>query len=64
MRLNDIEREFLTRLSFDPWTSPPVFDHGLLERLVREKYVATQAAGSGVCYEITALGRATILNAG
>jgi hypothetical protein len=24
MILNGIEREFLSRLSFEPWTSPPV----------------------------------------
>jgi DNA-binding PadR family transcriptional regulator len=64
MRLNDIERDFLTRLSFEPWTSPPVFDHGLLERLVREKYVTTRATGHGVHYEITDCGRAAILKAG
>ena len=64
MRLNDIERDCLTRLSFEPWTSPPVFDHGLLERLVREKYVMTRATGQGVHYEITDCGRAAILKAG
>jgi DNA-binding PadR family transcriptional regulator len=64
MRLNDIESDFLRRLSLEPWTSPPVFDHGLLERLVRENYVTTQATGLGVHYEITDLGRAEILKAG
>jgi hypothetical protein len=43
MTLNSIERDFLKRLSFEPWTSPPVFDHRLLDRLVREKYVTSQA---------------------
>jgi DNA-binding PadR family transcriptional regulator len=61
MRLNTIESDFLTRLSLESWTSPPVFYHGLLERLVREKYVTTQATGHGVHYEITDLGRAEIL---
>jgi DNA-binding PadR family transcriptional regulator len=64
MRLNDIESDFLRRLSLEPWTSPPVFGHGLLERLVRENYVTTQATGHGVHYEITDLGRAEILKAG
>jgi DNA-binding PadR family transcriptional regulator len=64
MRLNDIECDFLKRLSLEPWTSPPVFDHGLLQRLVRENYVTTQATGHGVHYEITDLGRAEILKAG
>jgi hypothetical protein len=34
MTLNSIERDFLMRLSFEPWKSPPVFDHGLIDRLV------------------------------
>lgn len=64
MRLTTIEGDFLRRLSLEPWTSPPVFDHGLLERLVREYYVTTQATGHGVHYEITDLGRAEILKTG
>ena len=63
MRLNTIESDFLTRLSLESWTSPPVFDHGLLDRLVGEKYVTTKAMGHGVHYEITNLGRAEILRA-
>jgi hypothetical protein len=43
MTLNSIERDFLTRLSFEPWTNPPIFDHPLLDRLVLEKYVTSQA---------------------
>jgi hypothetical protein len=27
--ITDIEGDFLTRLFLEPWTSPPVFDHGL-----------------------------------
>jgi hypothetical protein len=38
MTLNSIELDFLARLSFEPWTSPPVFDHGLLEHLVQAGY--------------------------
>jgi len=63
MRLTTIEGDFLSRLSLDSWTSPPVFDHGLLARMVREKYVTTQATGHGVHYEITDSGRAEILRA-
>jgi hypothetical protein len=61
MRLTTIEGDFLTRLSLESWTSPPVFDHRLLERMVREKYVATQATGHGIHYEITDLGHVAIL---
>jgi len=53
MRLTTIEGDFLKRLSLEPWTSPPVFDHGLVERMVREDYVTTQATGHGVHYENT-----------
>jgi hypothetical protein len=57
MRLNSIERDFLTRLSIEPWTSPPVFDHRLLDRLVHERYVTSQAAAlDAVHYEITISG--------
>jgi hypothetical protein len=63
MRLNTIESDFLTRLSLESWTSPPVFDHGLLDRLVREKYVTTQTTGNGIHYEISNFGRAEILRA-
>jgi DNA-binding PadR family transcriptional regulator len=65
MRLNSVERDFLTRLSIEPWTSPPVFDHRLLDRLVQEKYVTSQAVALGaVHYEITDLGRAAIIALG
>jgi hypothetical protein len=65
MRLTGIERDFLTRLSHQPWTSPPVFDHRLLERLVEKKYVvANSAALDAVYYEITDLGRRAIIDAG
>ena len=63
MSLNIIESDFLTRLFLESWTSPPVFDHSLLERMVREEYVTTQATGHGVLYEITDSGRAEILKA-
>ena len=43
---------------------PTSFDHGLLERVIRENYVTTLATGHGVRYEITDLGRAEILEAG
>jgi hypothetical protein len=62
--LNSIETDFLKRLSLEPWTSPPVFDHGLLERMVRGNYVTTKPTGHGVYYEITDFGRAEALKAG
>ena len=61
MVLNSVEREFLSRLSFEPWTSPPVFDHGLLKRLVANNYVTVAPRSGGVHYEITDLGRAAIV---
>lgn len=64
MRLTTVEGDFLKRLSLEPWTSPPVFDHGLLERMVTANYVTTRPTGHGVHYEITDLGRAEILKAG
>jgi DNA-binding PadR family transcriptional regulator len=40
------------------------FDHRLLDRLVREKYVTPQASAlDAVYYEITDLGRAVIIDA-
>jgi hypothetical protein len=62
MPLNSIEHDFLTRLSFEPWTSPPLFDHRLLERLVEKKFVVFQTVAlDAVHYEITDLGRSVIL---
>jgi DNA-binding PadR family transcriptional regulator len=60
MILNSIEREFLSRLSFEPWKSPPVFDHQLVDRLVANHYVKAEPQGGGRYYEITDLGRAAI----
>ena len=34
MVLNSLERDVLIRLSTEGWTSPPVFDHSLLDRVV------------------------------
>ena len=34
MDLTPTEREFLKRLASEPWTSPPLFDHELVARLV------------------------------
>ena len=64
MTLNSIEGDFLRRLCLESWTSPPVFDHGLLERMVRGNYVTTRPTGHGVLYEITDFGRAEALKAG
>jgi DNA-binding PadR family transcriptional regulator len=65
MTLNRIELDFLARLSFEPWTSPPVFDHGLLDRLVQAGYVTAQSAAlDALYYEITDSGRAAAIAAG
>ena len=63
MILSSVERDFLSRLSFEPWTSPPLFDHGLIQRLVENKYVIIEPRSGGVCYEITDLGRAAVIEA-
>jgi DNA-binding PadR family transcriptional regulator len=65
MTLNSIELDFLARLSLEPWTSPPVFDHDLLARLVQAGYVTAQrAALDAIYYEITDSGRAAAIAAG
>jgi DNA-binding PadR family transcriptional regulator len=65
MTLNSIEFDFLARLSFEPWTSPPVFDHGLLERLVQAGYVTAQSTAlDAIYYEVTDSGRAAAIAAG
>jgi hypothetical protein len=33
MALTGLEREFLERLSAEPWASPPLFDHSLALQL-------------------------------
>jgi hypothetical protein len=54
MTLTDLEREFLERLSKQRWTSPPLFDHSLVARLVEAGYVETRALPAGSFeYEIT-----------
>jgi hypothetical protein len=60
MILNSIEREFLSRLSFESWKSPAVFDHQLVDRLVANHYVTAEPQGGGRYNEITDLGRAAI----
>jgi len=54
MTLTSLEREFLQRLSTEPWTSPPLFDHSLIARLVEASYVQTETLPTGsLHYEIT-----------
>ena len=61
MTLTDLELEFLERLSVERWTSPPLFDHSLVARLVEVGYVETRALPTGsVEYEITEAGMAAI----
>jgi hypothetical protein len=37
MELTELELEFLRRLADEPWTSPPLFDHSLVVRLVEAR---------------------------
>jgi hypothetical protein len=61
MTLTSLEREFLQRLSIEPWFSPPLFDHSLVVRLVEAGYVQTETLPTGsVRYEITMGGRGAI----
>jgi hypothetical protein len=63
MTLTSLEREFLRRLSVEPWASPPLFDHSLVVRLVEAGYVETATSQSGaVQYEITEAGRAAVVD--
>ena len=65
MILNSIERDFLIRLSTEAWTSPPVFDHSLLDRVVETGYATRHdAEKSAVRYEITDRGRAAVIALG
>ncbi len=58
MPLTPLEHDFLKRLSDQVWTSPPLFDHALVARLIEAGYVQNEALPSGeVRYEITNAGR-------
>ena len=62
MILNSIERNFLIRLSTEAWTSPPVFDHRLLDRVVEAGYAERHSAmPNAIHYEITDDGRAAVV---
>lgn len=64
MSLTPLERDFLSRLTEVAWTSPPLFDHALLARLIEAGYVQTTSLPSGeVQYEITNVGRIALENA-
>jgi hypothetical protein len=64
MNLTGLEREFLVRLSAEPWASPPLFDHNLVVRLVEAGLVQTETLPTGAIeYEITTTGRAAIAEA-
>ncbi len=57
MNLTPVEREFLQRLSIEPWDSPPLFDHNLVARLVELGCVETEDLQTGsIHYDITAIG--------
>ena len=61
MMLTSLEREFLERISSEPWPSPPLFDHNLVVRLVETGLVQTETLPDGaVLYEITEAGRAEL----
>jgi hypothetical protein len=61
MALTNLEREFLQRLSTEPWASPPLFDHSLVARLIEAGYVQTETLPTNsVQYEITEAGHAAI----
>jgi hypothetical protein len=63
MTLTSLAREFLQRLSVEPWASPPLFDHSLVVRLVEAGYMETATSQSGaVQYEITEAGRAAVVD--
>jgi hypothetical protein len=58
MDLTATERDFLNRLASESWTSPPLFDHELVARLVELGLVEAEPLASGeVEYSITAAGR-------
>ena len=61
MMLTSLEREFLERISSEPWPSPLLFDHNLVVRLVEVGLVQTETLPDGaVLYEITEAGRAEL----
>ena len=54
MSVTDLEREFLQRLSEEDWTSPPLFDQGMVARLIDAGYVHAILLGGGrVQYQLT-----------
>ena len=58
MQLTNLERDFLQRLADEAWTSPPLFDHGLITRLVDAGLVTARLLGGGsVQYDVTKAGR-------
>ena len=62
MTLTELEHDFLKRLSSDAWTSPPLFDHELVTRLVELGLVENEPLPSGeIEYRITDAGRAALL---
>ena len=61
MMLTSLEREFLERISSEPWPSPLLFDHNLVVRLVETGLVQTETLPDGaVLYEITEAGCAEL----
>lgn len=61
MPLTNLERDFLQRLSAEAWNSPPLFDHGLVAKLIDTGYVrATLLGGGRIQYELTKRGRSAL----
>ncbi|TYL99194.1 hypothetical protein FXB40_03550 [Bradyrhizobium rifense] len=61
MDLAATERDFLHGLASESWTSPPLFDHELVARLIELGLVEAEPLASGETeYRITAAGRAAL----
>jgi DNA-binding PadR family transcriptional regulator len=61
MDLTSLERAFLERLAGGPWTSPALFDHSIVGRLVDAGLVQAETSPDGsVRYEITKAGQEEI----
>ncbi|MBM7487916.1 hypothetical protein ACVWWI_006535 [Bradyrhizobium sp. USDA 3686] len=57
MDLTATERDFLSRLASQAWTSPPLFDHELVARLVELGLVEAELLASGEVAYSTYRGR-------
>jgi hypothetical protein len=61
MELTELERDFLRSFLDGPWTSPPMFDHEIVARIVEMGLVEIGSLQSGeIEYNITEAGRAAL----